>query len=211
MCVGGLKYTFVVGNSGTAATPEVLVRDVLPAGVIYDSFANVGGAPSRALLTAGNALECTNPSIAGPVDPELLDHRGAALGHRPDHQHGHRRPEQRDLRARRDEQHASRRRRTVTTGIDLVVWKERQDAATTPGRRRPDADPGRRRPSTEGFDPIATNGTQTYTIIVDNIGTQDATGIKVRDILPAGTKFLSCHARPTASPAPTTAPPTAAT
>ena len=47
---------------------------------------------------------------------------------------------------------------------------------------------------TEGFDPIATNGTQTYTIIVDNIGPQDVTGIKVRDVLPAGTKFLSFSA-----------------
>ena len=40
-----------------------------------------------------------------------------------------------------------------------------------------------------GFDPIATSGTQTYTITVDNLGPQDATNIRVRDTLPAGTMF----------------------
>ena len=33
--------------------------------------------------------------------------------------------------------------------------------------------PAAHRALTEGFDPIATNGTDTYTIIVDNVGTQD--------------------------------------
>ena len=95
----------------------------------------------------------------------------------------------------------------VTTGIDLVVWKS--DNGPTSGD--PPTRPERRRPLTEGFDPIATNGTDTYTIIVDNVGTQDSTGIKVRDTLPAGTKFLSVTVRPRASPARTTAPPPAAT
>ena len=58
----------------------------------------------------------------------------------------------------------------VATGIDLTIVKT--DAAP-------------------GFDPIATNGTQTYTITVDNIGTQNATNIHVRDVLPAGTIFRS--------------------
>ena len=44
---------------------------------------------------------------------------------------------------------------------------------------------------TEGFDPIATSGTETYVITVDNVGTQDVTGIRVRDTLPADTQFLS--------------------
>src|SRR5262249_1621047 len=69
-----------------------------------------------------------------------------------------------------------------STGIDLVVWKG-DKAGTDP--------PGTAGPLDEGFDPIATNGTETYTIVVDNVGTQDSTGITVRDTLPAGTKFLS--------------------
>ena len=55
---------------------------------------------------------------------------------------------------------------TVSTGIDLTIAKT---------RRR--------------FDPIATSGTQTYTITVDNIGPQDAINIRVRDTLPSGTIF----------------------
>ena len=34
VCVGGLKYTFVVGNSGIQPANNVLVRDVLPPGTI---------------------------------------------------------------------------------------------------------------------------------------------------------------------------------
>ena len=52
---------------------------------------------------------------------------------------------------------------------------------------------------TDGFDPIATSGTETYVITVDNVGTQDVTGIRVRDTLPAGTKFLSVIADATHS------------
>ncbi len=58
----------------------------------------------------------------------------------------------------------------VSTGIDLTILKT--DVAP-------------------GFDPIATSGTQTYTITVDNLGPQDATNIRVRDTLPANTRFRS--------------------
>lgn len=53
----------------------------------------------------------------------------------------------------------------------------------------------------DGFDPIATRGTETYTIVVDNVGTQDATGIRVRDTLPADTIFLSVIAADPTHPA----------
>ena len=53
----------------------------------------------------------------------------------------------------------------VRTGIDLTVTKA--------------AD----------FDPVATSGTLTYTITVKNIGTQDSTGVVVRDTLPANSIF----------------------
>ena len=75
---------------------------------------------------------------------------------------------------------------TVVTGIDLTVWKGDNGHGTPP-----DDPPGAAPPLTQGFDPIATNGTDTYTIIVGDVGTQNATGVTVRDTLPAGTKFLS--------------------
>ncbi len=55
----------------------------------------------------------------------------------------------------------------VLTGIDLTVSK------------------------TDTPDPVARNGTLRYTITVTNLGTQDATGIVVRDVLPTGMVFRS--------------------
>ena len=74
---------------------------------------------------------------------------------------------------------------TVATGIDLVIRKD--DSPVDP--------PGIQN-VTEGFDPIATSGTETYVVTVDNDGTQDVTGITVRDTLPADTNFLSVVADP---------------
>lgn len=40
---------------------------------------------------------------------------------------------------------------------------------------------------------VAPSGTLIYTIVVSNIGTQDATGVTLRDVLPTGTRFRSVH------------------
>ncbi len=76
----------------------------------------------------------------------------------------------------------------VSTGIDLTVFKldEQSTVVNPPGNLIPNYPQ-----ATAGFDPIATSGTQTYTIYVDNLGTQDASDVRVVDTLPAGTKFLS--------------------
>ncbi len=47
VCVGGLTYTFVVGNSGVQAAPNVLVRDVLPPGPSTTATATRPAATSR--------------------------------------------------------------------------------------------------------------------------------------------------------------------
>jgi uncharacterized repeat protein (TIGR01451 family) len=59
----------------------------------------------------------------------------------------------------------------VVTGVDLTVSKSSET-------------------------PIAPSGTLTYTIKVSNIGTQDSTGITVKDTLPAGTRFRSVQDDP---------------
>jgi uncharacterized repeat protein (TIGR01451 family) len=59
----------------------------------------------------------------------------------------------------------------VVTGIDLTVTKSSES-------------------------PIAPSGTLTYTILVSNIGTQDATGVTIKDTLPAGTRFRSVQDDP---------------
>ena len=65
---------------------------------------------------------------------------------------------------------------TVNTGVDLMLVKD--DTAPR---------------SPEGFDPIATSGTQTYIITIDNIGPQSVSNVRVRDVLPAGTTFRSAQ------------------
>src|SRR4029453_11865226 len=67
-------------------------------------------------------------------------------------------------------------------------WKSDSKPSDPPGSAAPNLNP---QTLADGFDPIATRGTATYTIVVDNVGTQDTTGIRLRDTLPADTIFLS--------------------
>ena len=65
LCTGGLKYTFVVGNSGMETADGVVVRDALPAGVVYDSYQYAGTDSDFACtLETGNVLSCTKLTIA---------------------------------------------------------------------------------------------------------------------------------------------------
>jgi uncharacterized repeat protein (TIGR01451 family) len=189
LCQGALKYTFVVGNSGMATATNVVVRDVLPQGVIYDSFGPPAGpfvCPAPGPLPADNALVCTSASIPpestqsffivvvptaslGPITNVVTVDPDNAIFESDE--------------TNNDGQSTTQ----VATGIDLVIYKFDEPPQTIDPPGVTPAYP----PATEGFDPIATSGTQTYTVRVDNIGTQDAAGIRVRDTLPAGTKFLS--------------------
>ncbi len=56
----------------------------------------------------------------------------------------------------------------IDTGIDLTITKSSPEK-------------------------VAPSGTLIYTIVVSNIGTQDATGVRIRDVLPTGTRFRSVH------------------
>ena len=179
-CLGGLTYHFVVGNSGQLPASGVAIRDWLPAGVIFDSYQSSMPGLTCSVNTS-NVIDCTGGALLG-ADTQTIDILVVApptLGtitntvtvdpnnaiFEPDETNN-------DATTTTD----------VTTGIDLVIFKSDKKNVDPPGGAPP---------LSEGFDPIATAGTGTYTIIVDNVGTQDATGIKVRDTLPAGTKFLS--------------------
>jgi uncharacterized repeat protein (TIGR01451 family) len=187
VCLGGLTYHFVVGNSGQAQANGVAIRDWLPAGVLFDSYqSSMPGLTCT--VNSSNVINCSGGAV-GPASTETIDFLVVApptLGtitnsvtvdpnnaiFEPDETNN-------DATTTTD----------VRTGIDLVVWKGDN------GHKAPfDDPPGPVGPLSEGFDPVATSGTDTYTIVVDNVGTQDATGIKVRDTLPAGTKFLSVTA-----------------
>jgi uncharacterized repeat protein (TIGR01451 family) len=166
VCRGGLTYNFVVGNSGIATATNVVVRDQLPPDTFFD---RVVPAAIPCVLSAGNVLTCTLAS----VPPEAIvpfsivlvapSTTGPILNTVT--------VDPNNAIFEADETNNVATQGTqVATGVDLTILKT-------------DAPPG--------FEPIATNGTQTYTITVDNIGTQDAANIHVRDVLPAGTIFRS--------------------
>ncbi|MFZ2493259.1 MAG: CARDB domain-containing protein [Thermoanaerobaculia bacterium] len=163
VCRGGLTYTFVVGNSGINQATNVTLRDPLMAGLILDSWsapAFAGGCS----VDVDNVVTCTG----GTIPPEstttvtLTLVAPSVTGTITNTVHVD--PANAIFEA--DETNNSATTSTqVITGIDLTVAKA------------------------DAIDPIATSGTQTYTITVNNLGTQDASGIRVRDTLPSGTSF----------------------
>ena len=172
-CLGGLKYTIVVGNSGILGASGVLVRDQLPGGTIFDHVAGSFG--GTCALAPGNILNCSGSTI-GPastktievfvvappfvgtiVNSVVVDPANAIF--------------------EADETNNSAvQATTVSTGVDLMLVKD--DKAPR---------------SPQGFDPIATAGTQTYVITIDNIGPQSVSNVRVRDTLPAGTTFRNAQ------------------
>jgi len=163
VCLGGLTYVFVVGNSGIQTATGVLVRDPLPPNTIFDSFTAPGFAGGCG-VDSNNVLTCTN----GTINPESTSTITIVLVAPPGigtvNNTVYVDPNNAIFEA--DEANNTANATTlVQTGIDLTVDK------------------------IQNFNPIATSGTETYTIRVDNVGPQDATGITVRDILPSGTIF----------------------
>jgi uncharacterized repeat protein (TIGR01451 family) len=184
-CLGGLTYTFVVGNSGTANASSVVVRDPLPAGLIFDSYSTNGG--FTCAVDAANVVTCTGGAVPSTstrtislllVAPPDTGNISNTVTVDPNNA----------IYEADETNNTFVQATTVATGIDLVVRKD-DSPITSPVVH----------PHNEGFDPIATSGTETYVITVDNVGTQDVTGIRVRDTLPAGTKFLSVVADATHS------------
>jgi uncharacterized repeat protein (TIGR01451 family)/fimbrial isopeptide formation D2 family protein len=188
-CLGGLTYSLVVGNSGNGTATGVQVRDPLPPGLVFDSYQDVDGAGFVCSLLAGDVVDCTGgtigaasivhlnllfaapPTVVPITNTVTVDPNNAIF--------------------EADETNNTFTQTTqVGTGVDLAVWKSDSNPAVPPGSE-PVLVPGSSSSLGDGYDPIATRGTQTYTIYVDDIGTQDVTGIRVRDTLPADTVFLS--------------------
>jgi uncharacterized repeat protein (TIGR01451 family) len=189
VCLGGLTYDFVVGNSGITDVSNVTVRDPLPAGTIFDSYDTDGG--FQCAVDISNVVTCTGgtvpksdivhisfvvvapPALGTITNTATVDPNNAIF--EPD-----------------ETNNTASVTTTVATGIDLTVWKG--TANDNPPGDTPALTPGSDSTLGDGYEPIATRGTQTYTIYVDNVGTQDSTNIRLRDTLPADTVFLSVTA-----------------
>jgi len=173
VCQGGLTYTFVVGNSGVENVSGVVVRDPLPAGMIFDHAIDGGAGfvctydvPTNVVTCSGGTIPAQStrtlkfvvvaPAIVGPITNTVtVDPNNAIF--------------------EADETNNTFTQMTqVATGIDLTVAKTSNHAANF----------------------VATRGTLTYTITVRNLGTQDSTNILVRDTLPADTIFRDAISDP---------------
>ncbi len=164
----GYDYEITVGNSGLDTATDVRVRLPLPDGVLYKGF----DAPAGVVCSeASGIVNCTGLTVEG------VDDSGQPWGS----------VEKITLNViappytgaitatvtvdpantifEADETNNTYTTRTVIlTGIDLTVAKTSNT-------------------------PVATSGTLVYDITVTNLGTQNSTGIKVVDTLPAGTRF----------------------
>lgn len=174
------EYHLTVGNSGLDTATGVVVREPLPAGVTFLGFAAPDFAGGCAVEPVGsNVVVCKNGTIGGKtlafpggqtVPIVLRVAAPNAIGVI-------------SSTATVDPANAifegDETNNTVSTsvdvktGIDLTVMKA------------------------VNFNPVAPSGTLIYTITVTNVGTQDTSGIMVRDTLPAGVRFREAVADPT--------------
>ncbi|HVF76408.1 MAG TPA: CARDB domain-containing protein [Acidimicrobiales bacterium] len=166
-------YTITVGNSGLRDARDVLVREPLPTGVVFDGFAASAAGTTCGAGIDGRVVECVIPLIKGAhnsgvvqgttqtitlflIAPHAIGPITSTVTVDPKNVIGE--PD--------DESNNTFTTTTdVQTGIDLTVTK------------------------TDSPDPVARNGTLRYTITVSNEGTQDTTGVVVRDTLPTGSVF----------------------
>ena len=163
VCRGGLTYTFVVGNSGIQTANNVTLRDPLFVGLVLDSWT----APDFAggcSVDGDNVVTCTGGTI-GPESTTTVTFVMVAPAVVGDISNTVTVDPANAIFEADETNNSATTTTRVITGIDLTIAKD------------------------DAFDPIATSGTQVYTILINNLGTQDASNIRVRDTLPSGTIF----------------------
>jgi uncharacterized repeat protein (TIGR01451 family) len=168
------QYDVVVGNSGINTATNVLVREVVAPGVVF--LGDAGGLCSQS-GGAGQPIRCTIPSLAGvtagaPGGTFMTITLNVVSPPTPGTIDATVTVDPANTIFEPDETNNTWKVSTpIVTGIDLTVTKTSED-------------------------PIAPSGTLTYTITVSNIGTQDSSGVTVKDTLPAGTRFRSVQPEP---------------
>lgn len=175
VCRGGLTYTYVVGNSGIQTATGVTVRAPLPPGTLLEGYTVSAGSGFTCVVDANNAFVCTGGTIGPESSNTVITETllaPAVTGAITDTVTV---DPYNAIFEGDDTNNTAAQTTQVITGIDLTT-------------KVVDDPPG--------FDPIATSGTQTYTITVNNLGTQDAANIRLRDTLPSGTRFRDVIADP---------------
>ncbi len=172
------NYVITVGNSGLDDAVNVRLREPLAPGVVFEGFTDKTGAGFTCSESAG-VVSCTGGTVQGQLSSgqfggtteQVVLHLTAPNQKGPIT--GTVTVDPFNAIHEPDENNNTATTTTqILTGIDLTIMKSAK------------------------FDPVAPAGTQVYTVLVSNIGTADVTGVKVIDILPAGTRFRSAQEVP---------------
>jgi uncharacterized repeat protein (TIGR01451 family) len=165
------NYVITVGNSGLDDATNVVIREPLPEGVLLKGFTPPAGQPGVLCGESNGIVTCTGLTVqgvnssglaGGTVETIVLNVIAPpTIG-----------PISATVTVdptnaiyESDETNNTHTTPTnVVTGIDLTTMKDSEPT-------------------------VAPSGTLIYTITVSNIGTQDTTGVVLRDTLPAGTRF----------------------
>jgi uncharacterized repeat protein (TIGR01451 family) len=187
-------YLITVGNSGlndAGPSPDVVLREPLPNDVIFESYDNLS--PSGGFtcgVDANNVLTCSGGTVPGQLSSnsypgttrQIRIHLTAPNSIGPITSTVTVNP----YNAIPESDTSNDTATTTTqiqTGINLTVTQAVRCPRDT-------------RSSPLMCDPVAPSGTLIYDILVTNVGSQDATGINVNDILPAGARFRSAKEVP---------------
>jgi len=165
------NYVIAVGNSGLDDATNVVIREPLPEGVLFKGFTPPAGQPGVMCGESNGIVTCTGLTVQGVLTSGLA---GGTVETVVLNVIAPPRTGQISATVTVDPTNAIYESdetnntfttpTTIVTGIDLTVMKDSEPT-------------------------VAPSGTLVYTITVSNIGTQDTTGVVVRDTLPAGTRF----------------------
>jgi uncharacterized repeat protein (TIGR01451 family) len=170
-------YKITVGNSWLDDATNVRVREPLPDGVQFQGFVATGGFNCAPDPSALNVIDCTGGTIAGdsPASPGGTTEKITLFLITP------------------NKIGPISATATVDPGNAIFEAEETNNTATTATNVITGIDLVTDKTSNN---PVAPSGTLTYAIRVRNLGTQDTTGVLVRDTLPAGTRFISAVGDP---------------
>lgn len=185
-------YLITVGNSGLDDAKALVIREPLPADVIYEGYDNETSITPSGGFTCGESgsnpvvVTCTGGLVPGALTaptnypgntrqvrlhltaPNSVGAITSTVTVDPYNQI-----------AENDETNNTFTTTTqIATGVDLTISQTVRCARDT-------------RALPLMCDPAAPSGTIIYDILVQNLGTQDASSIKVSDVLPVGTRFRS--------------------
>jgi uncharacterized repeat protein (TIGR01451 family) len=162
VCRGGLTYTFVVGNSGIQNAVGVELRNPLPPDTKLETFTAPPGFTCS--LLAGNIFDCAGGTVAAQSTVTFTINLLAPAT-------------------------TGTISSTVTVDPNNAIFESDETNNTATQATQVITGIDLTTAVTAAINPIATSGTETYTITVNNLGTQDASNIRLRDTLPANTIF----------------------